>query len=130
MSADRLEELRRQRALLEEHLNWLDREISAATPAGGAPASPPPPSPSSVPGPPDPTTPPAAPRPATPPSFVPAVTAPVAPAPVEADSILEQYQVAPNSLRQDVRKGCFLYFAVAFLLVIVGVAGIYLLVRR
>jgi len=41
MSPDRLSELRRQRALVSLHLEWLDREIAAAEP----PATPPAPAP-------------------------------------------------------------------------------------
>lgn len=36
---DRLQELRRQRALVQQHLAWLDAEIAAATPSATLPAS-------------------------------------------------------------------------------------------
>lgn len=39
MSPDRLHELRRQRALVSQHLDWLDREIAAADPPAPPPAT-------------------------------------------------------------------------------------------
>lgn len=42
MSPDRLSELRRQRALVSQHLEWLDREIAAAEPLAPSPAPAPP----------------------------------------------------------------------------------------
>ena len=43
--SDRLQELRRQRALIEEHLRWLDAEIAASQGPNRPPAAPPPVSP-------------------------------------------------------------------------------------
>ena len=103
--SDRLAELRRQRQLLQEHLAWLDREIAAtgtppADPAPGAAPTvnpaPPPPAPTAVSG------------------------------PDEADELLRQYTSSPESLQKDVRKGCFLYFALASVAFIILVAVLYL----
>lgn len=99
---DRLAELRRQRALVAEHLAWLDREIAAANPA-----APPPPS-------------------LSPAVESPAVTAtrseplPPAPAPQPPASALPESR--PADIRRDVRRGCLLYFALAALLVAGGCA--------
>jgi hypothetical protein len=106
--SDRPAELRRQRALIAEHLAWLDREIARATPA----ASPAPDSPA-------PTTPP-----------LPSAPAPLPPPPelknLEADAILDRYRTEERSLKDDVRKGCFLYCAAAVVLLALGVAAIYI----
>jgi hypothetical protein len=113
---DRLPELLHQRALLREHLAWLDRQIAQAS--GGEQ------------------------RPATTPGDVvnPKPTAPVRAAPSSvaageaslpaADEILEQYRVAPNALQTDVKKGCLLYFAGAFVLLALAIVAFYFLNRR
>lgn len=104
--ADRLEELRRQRALLQQHLDWLDAEIAQVEPGAKPPESP------RV-------------------SLAPAPAAPLGrPLPADAEAILSQYRSDPGHVRQDVRKGCLLYFAGAMLLLGLGVAGLYLLLRR
>jgi hypothetical protein len=141
---DRLSELVRQRALVLEHLAWLDREIAdaSATPAeltraaiAPAPAVPPDPAP----------TPisstgtyaagaPAPPAHAVPSSTVPAASLPGASTPAArtgdvsagaSDEIIEQYRVSPATVQQDVRKGCLLYFVAAFLLLGLVVAILY-----
>lgn len=97
---DRLAELRRQRALVAEHLVWLDREIAAAegkpTPAP-LPALPPPPAPTAA----EILARAAEPTPAL---------APVASDQPEA-SLLPEHQ--PADIKNDVRRGCLLYFALA-----------------
>lgn len=113
---DRLAELRRQRALVQEHLDWLDREIAAA--GGSTPAL-------------------LSPRPAafTPaPAIVaklpPSIPAAATPDAREAETILEQYRTSDKSLKTDVRKGCLLYFAAAFVLLGLGVAALWFAFRR
>ncbi|MDO8544157.1 MAG: hypothetical protein Q7S40_27260 [Opitutaceae bacterium] len=137
--SQRLDELRRQRALVQEHLAWLDREIAAAAPQKSAvstttisPAAPAPivtkaeplastsaavsspsvgsgasiPSVLSVPS----------------PTSAGATAAAPPPGELAVEKLLEEYRVAPDAVRQDVRKGCFLYFAAAcalFALVVV-----------
>ena len=112
---DRLAELVRQRALVQEHLAWLDREIARA-----------------------------AEKPVEPSASGPSVTIIPAHAPVskttdgapispgasgtprsEADEILEKYRAAPQSVEAEVRKGCFLYFAAALVLLGATVAVLY-----
>lgn len=113
---DRLAELRRQRALLQQHSDWLDREIAAAQ-AGATPvATPPPATPAAV------ISPLPVPVPGTGPA--PALDA------IDPDTILSQYRSDESRLKTDVRKGCLLYSALAFLLLTLGVFGLYFLFRR
>lgn len=120
--ADRLAELARQRALLSEHLTWLDGEIADETvkrlipkpldPAATAiDSSAPPPS---------------APATATTPTDAAVHPVPISRAAVpEPAEILDQFRVAPSAVKQDVRKGCLLYFAAAFVLLGLVVAILY-----
>jgi hypothetical protein len=126
---DRLSELVRQRGLVSDHLAWLDREIARER-ASTRPAMP------DVPPLPFPT----APMPAAPSG---SDTKPVEPvgappgtneAPAEgsiggvspaAEELLDQYRVSPTTVHQDVRKGCLLYFAGAFVLLGIVVAILY-----
>jgi hypothetical protein len=122
--SDRLRDLLRQRALLQEHLSWLDREIAAAsdkTPEMPGAAS-------------DSLTPPVAPITPFPPQSAAVIATTVVPGdiPAEAspaaDALFEKYRVAPNTLQQDVRRGCFIYFAAAFGLFALGVVVLYFLI--
>ena len=116
--SDRLAELRRQRALILEHLAWLDREIEAAS-AEKSPALSSPAAPDSTP------------EVAT--ALVAAALKAKTSAPAEeppavtaaAESILEEYRVPPTALQTDIRKGCFLYFAAALLAVALIVTILY-----
>lgn len=123
--SDRLNELRRQRALVAEQLAWLDREISAA--AGAPPAAPVAPAPVTTPA--APVTPRPEPVSApTPPATVdPEVSTAVA---ADADSLLDEYRVAPEELKTDVKKGCFLYFFAALALLALVVIGLYFFFRH
>jgi hypothetical protein len=130
--SDRLRELLRQRALLQEHLTWLDREIAAESRPG--PASPPPwaempPVPAVADLPTAPVVP--APMPHSPAAAVISIrpapsTASVAAA-ANPDAILEEYRVAPAALQQDIRRGCFFYFAAALVVFALGVVVLYFL---
>lgn len=106
----RLPELQRQRALLLEHLAWLDREIAteqASTPQRGATAG---------------TAAPVLPA-APAPSPHPAAGAAPAPAP-EIEQIFAAHEQAPGTLQHDARRGCWKAFWILMLgtLVIVGAA--------
>ena len=124
--ADRLSELARQRALLSEHLAWLDREIADETvkrlvpnhPAGQS-------APSPAPAVSIPTAPPA--KTLAVPVIAPSAESVAASLPGAPDvtEILDQYQVTPTSVKQDVRKGCLLYFAAAFVVLALVVAILY-----
>jgi len=48
----------------------------------------------------------------------------------DPDAILSQYRSDERRLKTDVRKGCLLYSAVAFGLLILGVFVLYFLFRR
>lgn len=122
--SDRLDALLRQRALLQEHLAWLDSEIAAARPGlAAAPVAAPAPV-VSLPLRPAPLAPAPVLAPAAPES------APVAPSVLaaQADEILESYRTPPTSLKSDVRKGCLLYFVAALALVALGVTALYFLI--
>ena len=127
---DRLAELLRQRALLQEHLTWLDREIAAASAKPGAPPGEPV-APLAVPAPEGalPASPTSTARHAA--ALQPTAPSPLpsghAPPPPDADALMEQYRSSTDSLQSDVRKGCFLYFAAAFVLLGVGVGVLYFL---
>ena len=130
--SDRYQELLRQRALVQEHLAWLDREIAQISanrtpPATVSPARPAPP----------------ATLPSAPSSYLAgqaaAVTQHAAAAraisenplgPSAADAILEEYRVAPDTLKTDIRKGCLLYFIGALALVALGVSVLYFLISK
>lgn len=151
--SQRLAELQRQRALLMEHLGWLEREIAAEQVRSTEPST-------FAVRPPD--VEPAAPAQASPtPSAIPAVAPAnaattvataadttiattinvVAPAPLTSppragagslhgpEEILDQYRIAPDTLRNDIRKGCFLYFALAFVLLAIGIGALWALFR-
>jgi hypothetical protein len=140
--SDRLSELLRQRALMAEHLAWLDREIANVKALPGvatATSSPSLPRPASNLGsetasPASATTLPA-PRPSTlpahggtasiPPPNVADTTLQTEVIPPETEVILEQYRVTPAAVKQDVRKGCLLYFIGAFVVLGVIVAILY-----
>ena len=129
---DRLTELVRQRALVSDHLAWLDREIERTTAeatipaaAGGVMAAPT----SATPLPQNPS-----PVSAVKPPAAATVVIPAQPGPPEIrgdaalatnEDILEQYRVSPTTVHQDVRKGCLLYFAAAFVVLGIVVAILY-----
>lgn len=96
--SDRLNELRRQRALLQQHLEWLDAEIAAAQP-GEKPPSP---------------APTVAPRPAEP------------VATVALEALLAEQKHAPESSAAQVRRGCFIAFGLIFVVLGLAVYGLYL----
>ena len=49
---------------------------------------------------------------------------------VEADEIIARYQATPANVKQDVRKGCLLYFSAALLLLGLVVTVLYFALRR
>lgn len=111
MSSDRLNELRRQRALVQQHLEWLEAEIAAAenktraavplrSPAG---------------------------------SQNEAITSPIesislsetAPSP-ELEALVAAQKTAPANSAAEVKRGCFIAFAGLFVLLGLAVYGLYL----
>jgi hypothetical protein len=107
--SDRLAELKRQRALLQEHVAWLDREITAEQIKTSQPANV------------------AAPAPQPSPA---AAANPAPSATPDADALIGQYSSSPESLQSDVRKGCFLYFAIASIALIALVTVLYFTLSR
>ncbi len=123
--SDRLKELQRHRAMLQEHLAWLDREIaalgetkpSALPPSEGAPVSftpPPARAPLAVPPPPSRATSPAA---------------QLASAKA-AEEIMARYQTETQSVQSKTRLGCFIYFFLALGMVALVVLIFYLRTLR
>jgi hypothetical protein len=125
---DRIAELARQRQLVQQHLAWLDRQLAdAAQQSVGQPIE----SsatrdnvPAATPIVPDlranaATT-------ALPPSTSGAVPPRDA---AEADEIMDQFRVTPAAVKSDVRKGCFIYFVAAFLLLGLGITAVYFIFR-
>ena len=125
--SDRLTELQRHRAMLQEQLAWLDREIAAL---GGTKPSALPPT-EGIPRPVEPA------RVATPAispltSIRPTVPSPVAPlaSAKSADEIMAQYQTDTGSVQSKTRWGCFLYFFLALAMVAAVVLILYIRTLR
>lgn len=103
--SDRLEEIRRQRDLLREHLARLDREI-----AGLEGKAPPPPSAA--------------------PAASPAPSARTGLIESEAEAILARFRQPAVSIHKRTKLGCLLYFAAALVVMALCVAVLYVLVKR
>jgi len=104
--SERLNDLQRQRALILEQLAWLDREIAAAAgePPQAKKAS-------------TSTAPPAA------PAFAPAA------AEREAEAIIAEFGAGSHNPVESARRGCFIIFGLALLLLGLGIYGFYLYYR-
>ena len=99
--SDRLKDLQRQRALAQEQVAWLDREIARETGAVSVPASAPAPTPLAA--------------------------SPAAPAPTSpADELIERYAEKEKPVHDQVKQGCLLYLGIAFGLVGLGVLALFL----
>ena len=107
--SDRLKDLQRQRALAQEQLAWLDREIARETGA----QVPPPPAPAAL----------AARVTPSLPSTHPAT-------PSDADEIIAQYQNPGRSVHAETKRGCFLYFFAALGALILGLTTFWFLNHR
>lgn len=117
--SDRLPELLRQRALLQEHLAWLDREIAVAR-EGRSPAGEPFPD----------STASAASAPTTATALPSGTPAPSAAGGASPDAILDRYRADPGLIRREVRRGCLLYLSAALALLAVALAAITWLTHR
>ena len=93
---DRLQELRRQRALVEQQLAWLDREIAAAS--GGLP--------------------PPAPLQPAPPAVPTAGDS-------EVEALMESYRAESRSAPAAARRGCLIVFFAALALFALAVLALY-----
>jgi hypothetical protein len=100
--SDRLTELQRQRALAQEQLAWFDREIARESAKVNPIIS------------------------------VKPVAPPIPPPPVatEADELLKRYQPTGSNIHGEVKRGCFIYFFSALVLLALGIAAFYLIWRR
>lgn len=118
--ADRLQELLQQRALIKEHLEWLDAEIAASS--GRSTANPLPPVPRATPSAaaapasrefPVPTA-----RPAVPPR---GQTATIRAEPDDADVLIAKLAAEEkNQVRAPSKTGCWMVFAASLLLLVGG----------
>jgi hypothetical protein len=110
---DRLNELLRQRALIQDHLSWLDRQIISESDGISPLASPTTVSGQSEGG--------KQPLVSTPLPFAPAGLPDPAQSNHEADAILADYKKDPRRQQSDIKRGCFLYFlgALAFVSLVV-----------
>jgi hypothetical protein len=108
--SDRLTELQRQRALIQEHLAWLDREIATAQ---GKPL-PPPLVASQL-------------APANAPQATATLSPPNEP---EVEKIISQYHKDPGLLNKDTKRGCLIAFGLAMGVLAVGVLIAYWLYAR
>ncbi|MEO6876562.1 MAG: hypothetical protein ABI222_17235 [Opitutaceae bacterium] len=113
---DRLDELRKQRALVQQHLTWLDHEIAAVTvtrltlpPFAMRSGATRPPIPGAT------NAPMAA---ATPASLRPAMNPAAIPE-------LAEFQVDPDDVHGDTRRGCILYAAIAVIVMVLICGVIY-----
>lgn len=106
-------ELRRQRELVAAHLRWLDEQIARTQGA-----SPPPPRPAQSSPPPAPVSPPPLAAAARPPAAPPSAALPVLPALPE----IALPEIDPGSVRNEVRRGCFVYVIVATVLLAASIA--------
>jgi hypothetical protein len=100
--SDRLEDLRKQRALQRQQLDWIDREIAALEEAARR-----------EPGVPPPLTPQAA----------------LSDEDLQAEAILRQYAQPGASIHKQTKYGCLLYLGIALALVALGLGAIYLRAR-
>jgi len=99
---DRLDELRRQRALVQQHLAWLDAEMARTTTAQAAESTA-----------------------ATSRDDTTALRAQSTPRAPEIDVLLAAQSDAPTNSAAAVKRGCFIAFGLLFLLLGLAVTGLY-----
>lgn len=108
--SDRLKELQRQRALLQEHAAWLEQEIARETGAMPAVASLLDPKPKSE---------------------ADSAPAPVTPMMDPAAEIINRYnREAPNTMAADAKRGCILYFIFGMGLLALSALGAYVVYQQ
>jgi hypothetical protein len=99
--SDRLDELRRQRALQREHLNWIEREIAALEEAARRQSG------------------------AEPPVVLPEARAGES----DAEAILREFVQPSASIEKRTKLGCILYFCLLLALMALCVGALYLHAR-
>lgn len=112
--SDRLNELRRQRALVQQHLEWLEAEIAAAEPKAHAAAPVRVPSASHAEG-------------AS--SPIESISLRETPSSSELDALLAAQKSAPANSAAEVKRGCFVAFGLLFVVLGLAVYGFYLYSR-
>jgi uncharacterized membrane protein len=122
--SDRLNDLQRQRALAQEQLAWLEREIAreiGATPPPAPPAAPPP-RPAALAALPPVEAPVMSPaKPAAVPAAAP--SSPVAE--TDAEALLARFKDEAAGTPADAKRGCLVYFSVGMGLLVLGVLAWY-----
>jgi hypothetical protein len=108
--SDRLDDFRRQRDLLREHLDWLEHEI-AALEGTSAPA-------------------PMAARPSYAERASPPMQARAPVSDLDAEAILAEYRQPSVSIQKQAMFVCLLYFALALVVMAAFVTAVYLFVQR
>lgn len=125
--SDRLNELLRQRALLQEHVAWIEKEIAAlkvtapqeesrtaatqlAAPAVAAQGS--------------------AAAPNSPIAEIKVIPSAPVISPADAEALIQRYGYDPKSTTADVKRGCWVAFGVAFVLLAVVVTAAWFLLRK
>ena len=106
--SDRADELKRQRDLLREHLDWLERELAAEEGFERAEAAPE--------------------APYTPPTYASPRPSLIEAEPADnrdAEAILEEYRTPALSIATKTKMGCVAYFVVAMALLGAAVAALY-----
>lgn len=109
--SDRLDELRRQRALVQQHVEWLDAEIATETNRARPVAS---------------TVPATRAAPADTRSPIESIALRESP---ELEVLLAAQKSAPANSAAEVKRGCFIAFALLFVLLGLAVYGFYLYSR-
>jgi hypothetical protein len=110
--SDRSDELRRQRDLLREHLDWLEREIAAEDGATNHPAIP---------------------RPLPPRIEHSRFSVTASDADRDAEAILAEFRRSSPAIESQTKRGCILYFAIivgALMAVALGFAYYFTKSRR
>ncbi|MDQ5979209.1 MAG: hypothetical protein QG602_2183 [Verrucomicrobiota bacterium] len=108
--SDRLKELQRLRAAAQEQVAWLDREIAREQSLPAAARSV------------------VAPQPQT---FSGIASSPrESTSPLDADKLIQRYQRTGGSIKDEVKRGCFIYFYAALGLLVAGVIVAYLIWKK
>ena len=110
--SDRLHELRRQRALVQQHLEWLEAEIETAEKKARGAAAP--------------ARTPAAPNAEQAASPIEAISLREHTTSPEFDALLAAQKSAPANSAAEVKRGCFIAFTLLFVVLGLAVFGLYL----
>ena len=104
--SERLRHLQRQQALLREHLAWIENEIAREAATATGPASP------------------------APAMMNAPAAASASPSPTDADALIERYAAQERKNPAEIRRGCFIVFFLALLLLAGAVTAAWVLFYR